>query len=308
MILWVIEVSNLLSGILLLISYLFSPVFNLIASSLYFAPYTFLLPFITACYFLHKDFKGEIEFGRRHYLYVAFSFLIHTLTHTFEMVSTAGLCSVIPFVFYGFLKNNNRLLIRRTLIAGFTHIGVLFFCMFLLLVQYSVANKTGFSEGIAYVEKKFLTRTTGVKGKNPIQQKSLVASKDAAYMDVLSSYLNDEAMVLYDEKNPLIGITYKGLVYIYAVASLLLLLLSVFLKKHIWTPRTKAFLYTCWISMLAPLSWLILFKPHAYLHQHFVVLVWMLPFTALGFGIVGVAVEELLVLIKVKSPNSLKEA
>jgi len=48
-----------------------------------------------------------------------------------------------------------------------------------------------------------------------------------------------------------------------------------------------------WFSSLAPLSWLVVFKGHSYLHAHMNSIVWQMPFTFLGFALWGAVISAM---------------
>jgi hypothetical protein len=47
-----------------------------------------------------------------------------------------------------------------------------------------------------------------------------------------------------------------------------------------------------WFSLLAPLSWFVIFKAHSYIHTHMNFIVWQMPFTFFGFAACGLLVER----------------
>jgi hypothetical protein len=49
--------------------------------------------------------------------------------------------------------------------------------------------------------------------------------------------------------------------------------------KQLLSSRTGQLVITSWFSLLATLSWLIVFKAHAVLHEHIVNITWQMPFT-----------------------------
>jgi len=82
-------------------------------------------------------------------------------------------------------------------------------------------------------------------------------------------------------------IRYLYLIGLFLVASIL-----------VWLPRrrsrpwpshrsARALVGTTWFSILAPLSWFVLFKAHSDVHTHMNFLVWQMPFTLFGFAVVG---------------------
>jgi hypothetical protein len=56
--------------------------------------------------------------------------------------------------------------------------------------------------------------------------------------------------------------------------------------------KSQAFLGMTWFSLLAPLSWFIVFKAHAYIHLNLDYFVWQAPFTILGFALSGWAISQ----------------
>ncbi|MBT7188802.1 MAG: hypothetical protein HN560_03500 [Anaerolineae bacterium] len=54
-----------------------------------------------------------------------------------------------------------------------------------------------------------------------------------------------------------------------------------------------ALLVTAWYSTLAPLSWFVVFKAHAYIHTSLDFLVWQMPFMFFGLALSGYAIQYL---------------
>jgi hypothetical protein len=49
-----------------------------------------------------------------------------------------------------------------------------------------------------------------------------------------------------------------------------------------------------WVSILAPLSWFIIFKAHSYIHTHMNYIVWQMPFVLFGSALCGVVLAGVL--------------
>jgi hypothetical protein len=68
-----------------------------------------------------------------------------------------------------------------------------------------------------------------------------------------------------------------------------------FLRKRLGSEREKqcsiALIIATWFSILAPLSWFVIFKAHSYIHTHMNYIVWQMPFTLLGFAVCGLVVK-----------------
>jgi hypothetical protein len=58
--------------------------------------------------------------------------------------------------------------------------------------------------------------------------------------------------------------------------------------------RQHALVVAAWFSLLAPLSWLVIFRAHTVHHLHINPITWQMPFTLLGFAVLGAAVESVI--------------
>ena len=87
----------------------------------------------------------------------------------------------------------------------------------------------------------------------------------------------------------LLKIRYGYLIVLFAVGSALLFLRC---QKMIAEQRGHyiALIWTTWFSILAPLSWYVIFKAHSYIHTHMSFLLWQMPFMFFGFAVFGSAV------------------
>jgi len=53
--------------------------------------------------------------------------------------------------------------------------------------------------------------------------------------------------------------------------------------------RDSALVCATWLSLLAPLSWIVIFKAHSFVHAGINFILWQMPFTFFGFALCGVA-------------------
>ena len=156
------------------------------------------------------------------------------------------------------------------------------------------AVKGGFMEGIAHVIWSFGKRTYGEAGDYPAVY---AASLEAGTIGVVITYMNG---IFFDLNNYLsqansfvsnflLKVRYVYLIVLFMAMSVLLFLRS----KKITAERRQqniALIWTTWFSILAPLSWYIIFKAHSYIHTHMSFLLWQMPFTFFGFAVFGAAV------------------
>ena len=123
------------------------------------------------------------------------------------------------------------------------------------------------------------------------------ASLEAGTIGVVITYVNG---IFFDLNNYLsisnsfvsnflLKVRYVYLIVLFIVMSVLLFLRS---KKMMAERRQHyiALIWTTWFSILAPLSWFVIFKAHSFIHTHMSFLLWQMPFTFFGFAVFGATV------------------
>ncbi|MEW5941462.1 MAG: hypothetical protein AB1750_17490, partial [Chloroflexota bacterium] len=80
-------------------------------------------------------------------------------------------------------------------------------------------------------------------------------------------------------------------IVLFAIASVVLLSKA----RYYLALRSKALalLAATWYSILAPLSWLVIFKAHAYIHIRLAPVIWQLPFILFGIALIGYAIQTM---------------
>lgn len=148
--------------------------------------------------------------------------------------------------------------------------------------------------GLRHLAFKFAVRTDVALDDLP---PSYAASLSASHWSVLETYLR---LPYYDFRgrwpafdawlpDAVLALPYGVLLILFAAASLLVARLARGEPDRASARRHAALVWTTWFSLLAPLSWILLFKAHSYEHTHMNGIVWQMPFSLLGFAVVGVA-------------------
>ena len=150
-------------------------------------------------------------------------------------------------------------------------------------------------DGVEHVIWSFGKRTYGEAEDFP---PVYAASLNAGTLSVVITYMNG---VFFDLNNYLsienafisnflLKIRYYYLIVLFIAMSALLFWRS---HKVMQTSRQRHFIAlicATWFSILAPLSWFVIFKAHSYIHTHMSFLLWQMPFTLFGFAVFGTAV------------------
>ena len=262
--------------------------------NLWWSLWAFYLPMIVVLYLLKRhripSNRQFIRFG----ILIFISVLVKCFINGFEYITTTLLMMMTPCIYYAVLDRWNRhQYLKWTLAAGLGSCVAIFFSVVILCFQIGAA-KDGFMDGVGHVLWSFGKRTYAEPQDYP---EVYAASLEAGTIGVVITYVNG---IFFDLNNYLsitnpfisnflLKIRYAYLIVLFVVMSVLLFLRR---KKTMAERRQHsiALIWTTWFSILAPLSWYVIFKAHSYIHTHMSFLLWQMPFTFFGFAVFGAAV------------------
>ena len=265
---------------------IFSQWITVYGRNLFWVLSAFYIPFLTGLFWLQR---GEPKSKRPlliTFLLMFGSIFIKFLFTGFEYMTTIMVMAVTPWVFYAIDRQWEIKTIIRNLMAacGGVLTGLLSGIIW-LTVQVSIL-KGSFYEGIDYILWSFGKRTHGL----PQYQYDhyLERSIQSSQWQVLSAYLNDHAFhVRHWFGNHIWGalsvINFVVCIVFFIVMSYVTLSSNTIRRDEAFYRRQKALVWTLWISLLAPLSWFIIFKGHSAIHTHMNTIVWYMPFMLFGF-------------------------
>ncbi len=259
--------------------------------NLWWSLWVFYLPMVIVLYFLkHHRVPTNRQFIRIGILiFIAVS--IKCFINGYEYITTTLVMMLVPFVYYAILdKWSRHQCVKGTLVAGLGSGVAIFFSLIMLCFQIGAA-KGGFIDGVTHVIWSFGKRTYGEVGDYPAVY---AASLEAGTISVVATYMNG---VFFDLNNYisltntflsnfLFKIRYYYLIVFFILMSILVSIHSTAEQRQ----QHTALIWTAWFSILAPLSWFVIFKAHSYIHTHMSFLLWQMPFTFFGFAVFGAAV------------------
>ena len=260
--------------------------------NLWWSLWAFYLPMLVVMYFF-KRYRETLD--RQHIRFgilIAIAVFIKCFINGFEYITTTLVMMMVPFVYYAiFDKWNGHQCVKWSLVAGIGS-GVAIFLSLIMLCFQIGAVKDGFMDGVGHVIWSFGKRTYGEAEDFP---PVYAASLNAGTLSVVITYMNG---IFFDLNNYLsvtnafvsnflLKIRYYYLIVLFIAMSALLFWRSN--EKEIAERRQHyiALIWTTWFSILAPLSWYIIFKAHSYIHTHMSFLLWQMPFTFFGFAVFG---------------------
>ena len=273
-------------------SMVFSQWLTVFGRNLWWSLWAFYLPMIAVIHFFRS---GRTRAGRRFLALGTLSFVVvfvKCLFNGFEYVSTALLMMTVPLVYYAVLeRTKGREVFRGVLAAASGALLALLLSAAVLVCQIGAAGG-GSAKGVEHITSSFLKRTYGDARAFP---DVYAASLQSSAMTVVSTYLRG---VFFDANNfirvknhfvsrALFIVRYHFLIVLFLAASLLIVF------RPVGDPEVKrryaALVAATWFSLLAPLSWFLIFKAHSHIHTHMNFIVWQMPFTFFGFAVCGLA-------------------
>ena len=292
---WLYEEFGGWVAICVIASAVLSQWLTVFGKNLWWSLWAFYLPMLAVMYFLkhHRETLDQqhVRFG----ILIAIAVFIKCFINGFEYITTTLVMLLVPFVYYAVLdKWSGRQCVKWSLVAGLGS-GVAIFLSLIMLCFQIGAAKDGFMDGVAHVIWSFGKRTYASPEDYP---PVYAASLNAGTLSVVITYMNG---IFFDLNNYLslengfvsnflLKIRYYYLIVLFIAMSGLLFWRS---SKTMHTEQRQhyiALICATWFSILAPLSWFVIFKAHSYIHTHMSFLLWQMPFTLFGFAVFGSAV------------------
>ena len=291
---WFYEAFGGWVAIFVISSAVLSQWLTVFGKNLWWSLWAFYLPMIAVMYFLKRYRETLDQQLIRFGILIAIAVFIKCFINGFEYITTTLVMMMVPFVYYVILdKWRGRQCLKWALVAGLGSGVAIFFSLIMLCFQIGAA-KDGFMDGVAHVIWSFGKRTyANAEDYPPVYAASLEAGTigvvityvNGIYFD-LNNYLSNANTFVSDF---LLKVRYGYLIVLFIVMSILLFLRHERVMAH-RQQQHIALIWTTWFSMLAPLSWYVIFKAHSYIHTHMSFLLWQMPFTFFGFAVFGCAI------------------
>jgi hypothetical protein len=294
---WFLLEFGIISAIFVFLGVLLTPWFTYLGRDLWFCVWTNFLPFVISLFMLRRERTLQRPSEIHILLFTSIAILVNFIFNGYEWVTTTLIMATIPF-FYYWRKDEwpLRKLVRRLswLIAG--SLASLFATFSVLIFQISRV-KGSLSEGIDWIIFSFQKRSYGNADALPE-----VYAKQVNHnlVDVFYSYFKATAFRL---PSWLTGIlpSYLHKVFFWEIILVFLIfsVLIFFKGNPLRLPSARKNLLvnlsvTTWISILAPFSWYVIFKGHAWSHSHINYITWFMPFCLFGLAMAGATISSLI--------------
>ena len=301
---WTFQNFGLSTAIITLILILFSQWMTVFGKNLWWSLWSFYLPFIALLRTLSNEMARQKKITyHRLFLIVFLSVLLKCFYTGFEYITTTLIMLCSPLIYYSIIGRwdvSNTLKRFGVIVAA----SVLSIMVSILLLVYQIASLKGsVTEGFKYIHSRFLIRTSGdgIENLDTITQNSLNSNLHevlARYWHIGAAFdLNN--LLSPRAQNSYFILDFGDLITIIFLFSFLLILpkMKSILKGN-FKDTSVALVSTCLFSILAPLSWFVIFKAHSYIHLHMNFIVWYMPFALFGFVIIGLVITKVFIYIR----------
>lgn len=287
---WVQVRWRLAIAVFTFITILFSQWIIYFGHNLFWVLGIFYLPFVASLWFLQCA-ESRIKRPLLMTFVLLFStMLLKCLFTGFEYITTTSIMSVVPWIFFGIVyKWNLKSFLSRFFSVSAGIISAIIITLLWLATQLSFI-KGSLSEGFKYILYSLNTRTYSVN--NVSIDSSFQESLDSNLFDVLATYWNGTAFDLshwFD--NPFMQsmskISFGTCIILFLVISFIVIKSDSIKTYPTFRRQQIALIITLWVSLLAPLSWFVIFKGHSSVHTHMNHIVWHMPFMLLGAVLTG---------------------
>jgi hypothetical protein len=292
LLIWIwIEVGSI-PAIFALAFCLFSEWMTLYGGSIYWQFWAFYVPLIGMTLYIKAKKQYEnistvrlIEIG-------AAATLIKILFNGFEFITPTIGMIFVPVFYYSISRKWTFKSFLQLSFKAATGSGLGILAGLAILICQVASVSGGLKNGIQYIAYTYEKRAFG----NPDQYTGTISeSLKANTFSVVWKYVSEGRAINlgnwihndYPHLKNALEIQYYEIFIVFFLMTIIFILF----RKNSFYRENLPFLYTTWISFFPPLSWLILFKAHSYIHTNLDYIIWQMPFTIFGFALCGIVIQ-----------------
>lgn len=224
----------------------------------------FFIPFLASIYIQTRPISTK-----KIVLLSGSAMLVKYFFTGYEYITTIWVMTVLPFILS--LVSRNILDIKKFLEMIFGLISATAISVLLLVVQIKVAVGS-WSEGWNHLLYSFLKRS---HGKSTNLEEIYLESTQANLLSLIRDYMNEVWLDLSHVLGTNLPIYFRVIKWWEILALLLMITIFNFVIKA--NKSRYQLMLLSYASLLAPFSWLIIFKGHSYIHTHMNHVIWWMP-------------------------------
>ena len=291
-ILWFYWEFGLTVSVIVLLSTVFSQWLAVFGRNLYWSMWAFYLPMVAFMYY----FKSDGRLSNNHLFKLGglalIAIFIKCLFTGYEYITSTLVMMVVPVVYYFVLRRVNF----RDSLKGLVTIGlgaVLGLLLSFGILFFQIMSVQGhWGDGVEHIIYALKRRTYADPHDLP---PAYAPDMEAGPLSVIGTYLDGsflDVKIHLLSNLYIIEIKYFYLIILFVAMSVMLYINR---KRYVAEKEERkpiALICATWFSILAPLSWFIIFKAHSHSHTHMNYIVWQMPFVIFGFALCGLLVKR----------------
>lgn len=261
-------------------------------NGLWWSLWNFFLPFMVMLLLLEKRCnKPQSVSDTKIFVFLFLALVIKFAFSGLEFVTTSLLTPFVPVVYYYWLeKKSFKAFLTYCFKIGLVVTASVVTQFAILFVQLRALLGT-FEQAYQYIVDAFVRRASFNNGLNTYDHGERFADSDSLsflWNNVIKDYLRGDVYFFgFIESYFQFFFAYLiGLVLVFAT-------LVFFLTRNSSDKKYKSLIIATLASVLCPLSWLVIFKEHAFWHPQMDYIIWYMPFLLLGFVVIGVGLSLL---------------
>jgi len=286
---WFSQEFGLMTACAVLLCMMYSMWITLFARNLWWATGAFYIPVLSMA-FLLRQYDIQPHYSHLNAMGIAFfSLLIKCLFNGYEFITTTLIMMISPFIYYA-VKNQWTLAVflHRVGVTGLACVAAILCYLTLLLHQLSKVEGS-YANGLRYIYDRVAHRTYYFDTSGGIR-----SGHDTSLTSVLHDYADSLLMsfewVMQDSVPFAALLSLRAWQLIGILAVVTLTANTIFNRQGIDQETQRqcfGLLTAAWFSLLAPLSWLVIFKSHSAIHLHMNHIIWHMPFALFSFAAIG---------------------
>ena len=279
---------GILAGAAMLLYSAFTIWVVLPAGSIFSNLWAFYLPFIVCSHLLIKAARENHYNAFKIHATLFIVVLLKILLSGFDIVTTVLVMTTVPILFYSISDHWNWKTFTERFIKISITISIATVAGLTIMSFQINSTEDGATNAFSYIQNRFGHHFAG--NSNYYLSGGIEPTKIGIF-EIVSKYA-DMATINIPWPGDDLQILHWHLITVFALFTSLYF---VFAKGRIHNDRKAiALIAATWYSILAPLSWIIIFRPHSIIHTHYNTMAWQMPFTLLGFALCGYVISFLL--------------
>ena len=260
---------------------------TLLGGNLFWSLWSFYLPLLIIS-FLLRNVNNRQKFSTtfRFTVIVFILALTKILFSGFEFITSSLVMMTVPLIYYAVLDAWKwKEIVAAYIKMGIGLAGSVLAGLLLLVVQVRM-DIGNYKSAVDHIVNSLRNRTYG---EDMIFIDSIKSTMGLVrfYLDGHAFSLSTRVLQIPEVAKDLLDGRYLYIVILFALATILFLALRS-RSKFAHTDREGfSLVVASWYSILAPLSWLVIFRDHAAAHTSLDFIIWQMPFLLYGFALVG---------------------